>query len=61
MFLHRILAIAGLAAVAGVGAVPTPTDPDLPSPNPWPEVIGNIPDFTIAKFEAQAIVLSDRT
>ncbi|KAK3310714.1 uncharacterized protein B0T15DRAFT_46739 [Chaetomium strumarium] len=61
MFLHRILAIAGLATSAGVGAIPTPTNTDLPPPNPWPEVIGSIPDFTIAKFEAQAIVLSDRT
>ncbi|KAK4240817.1 hypothetical protein C8A03DRAFT_41727 [Achaetomium macrosporum] len=61
MSLHRILSLTGLATLAGVGAIPASMNAELPAPNPWPEVIGSIADFEIAKFEAQAITLSDRT
>jgi len=60
MILSGIMALAGLATSALAGVVATSNTEVPPPPNPIPVVIQSIPNFSISKFEAQGVVLSDR-
>ncbi|KAK3902342.1 hypothetical protein C8A05DRAFT_44220 [Staphylotrichum tortipilum] len=58
MILSGIMAIAGLVTSAVAGVVTS--NIKVPPPNPIPVVIQGIPNFSVSKFEAQGVVLSDR-
>ncbi len=59
MILSGIMALAGLVTSALAGVVAT-SNTEIPPPNPIPIVIQGIPNFSVTKFEAQGVVLSDR-
>jgi hypothetical protein len=60
MILNSITVIAVLLTSAIASALPT-EHVEVPPPNPIPEVLSGLFDFTVTRFEAQAVVLSDRS
>jgi hypothetical protein len=58
--LHALLAITTLLTSASASPFQATEVANKPAPNPFPEVVGSIPDFQVTGFEAKAIVLSNR-
>lgn len=60
MILHGITAITALLTSTIASALPA-EHVEVPPPNPVPEVLSGLFDFAVTRFEAQAVVLSDRS
>ncbi|EAQ92876.1 predicted protein [Chaetomium globosum CBS 148.51] len=60
MIFHGITAIMVLITSAIASALPN-EHIEVPPPNPVPEILSGLFDFVVTRFEAQAVVLSDRS